>query len=84
MHLKEGKRGEANMQGRPPGSVSRVLQLVAYDHNSSSRGRDVILQFGKLRSGLYALDFTAPFSARVAFAVAMACIETRMCYTVVD
>ncbi|MEW5313911.1 MAG: hypothetical protein WDW38_005443 [Sanguina aurantia] len=60
---------EQSLLGRPPGCATRVLQLVAYDHNSSARGRDVILQFGKLRSGLYALDFTAPFSARVAFAV---------------
>ena len=43
------------------------------------RGSDVLLQFGKMDADSYALDFTYPFSALTAFAVALAAMDTKLC-----
>ncbi len=58
------------------------FQLVSLDHNTDQRGNDLLLQFGKISDDLYALDFAYPLSIHTAFAIALASIDTKLCYTV--
>lgn len=42
----------------------------------------VRLQFGKIQDDVFALDFTYPFTVEHAFALALATIDTKLCYTI--
>lgn len=53
------------------------FQLVRWDLSSQSRGDQTLLQFGKLDSNLYALDFKAPLCVKTAFAIALAATEAK-------
>eukprot|EP00199_Chlamydomonas_sp_CCMP681_P000429 CAMPEP_0119106018 /NCGR_PEP_ID=MMETSP1180-20130426/3825_1 /TAXON_ID=3052 ORGANISM="Chlamydomonas cf sp, Strain CCMP681" /NCGR_SAMPLE_ID=MMETSP1180 /ASSEMBLY_ACC=CAM_ASM_000741 /LENGTH=479 /DNA_ID=CAMNT_0007091235 /DNA_START=42 /DNA_END=1481 /DNA_ORIENTATION=+ len=68
-------------QGRVKEASVKNFQLVAWDHNTDCTGGDVLLQFGKVEKETYALDFSYPLNAELAFAVALASIDTKLCYT---
>lgn len=40
------------------------------------------MQFGKIRDDVFALDFAYPLSAVQAFALALASIDSKLCYAV--
>jgi hypothetical protein len=68
--------------GRVKEKSVKNFQLVTWDHRNDSTGTDIILQFGKVENDLYALDFAYPFSIHTAFSVALASLDTKLCYTV--
>ncbi len=71
-----------DFQGRVREASVKNFQLVSWDHNSDRCGGELLLQFGKMDEDVYALDFTYPFNVEVAFAVALASIDTKLCYTI--
>lgn len=58
------------------------FQLVAWEHNTDQKGADLLLQFGKIKDEVYALDFAYPLCAQSAFAIALASIDSKLCYAV--
>ncbi len=70
-----------DFKGRVKEASVKNFQLVHWDHNADRRGGEVMLQFGKIEDDLYALDFTYPMNVEVAFAVALASIDTKLCYS---
>lgn len=60
------------------------FQLVGWDHSQGSdgQGNDLLLQFGRIDSQHFALDFAYPLSLHSAFAVALASIDSKLCYTI--
>ncbi len=71
-----------DFQGRVREASVKNFQLVAYDHNADRAGGELLLQFGKMEEDVYALDFTYPFNVEAAFAVALASVDTKLCYTI--
>lgn len=71
-----------DFKGRVKEASVKNFQLVHWDHNTDRRGPDVMLQFGKIEDDLYALDFAYPMNIEVAFAIALASIDTKLCYAV--
>lgn len=71
-----------DFQGRVKEASVKNFQLVAWDHNTDRRGGDLLMQFGKANSDTYIVDFTYPLSIELAFAIALASIDTKLCYTV--
>ena len=56
------------------------MQLVTWDHNTDRKGVELILQFGKIKEDIFALDFAYPLSALQAFGLALASIDSKLCY----
>ena len=71
-----------DFQGRVKEASVKNFQLVAWDHNTDRRGGDLLMQFGRADSDTYIVDFTYPLSIELAFAIALASIDTKLCYTV--
>ena len=67
--------------GRVKEASVKNFQLVAWDAAADRRGGDLLLQFGKMGDDTYALDFAYPLSIHSAFAIALASIDTKLCYT---
>ena len=44
--------------------------------------RQLLVQFGRADGDRFALDFAYPMSAHVAFATALASIDTKLCYAI--
>ncbi|GAX73981.1 hypothetical protein CEUSTIGMA_g1431.t1 [Chlamydomonas eustigma] len=70
-----------DFHGRVKAPSVKNFQLVAWNHNSDKKGGDLLLQFGKIEEDLYALDFAYPMTVHSAFAIALASIDTKLCYT---
>ncbi|KAL6764994.1 tubby C-terminal-like domain-containing protein [Haematococcus lacustris] len=70
-----------DFHGRVKEASVKNFQLVHWDHNTDRKGADLMLQFGKVEDDVYALDFAYPLNAEMAFAVALASIDTKLCYT---
>lgn len=68
--------------GRVKEASVKNLQLVSWNHNTDRQGADILLQFGKIDSTTYALDFAYPMSIETAFAVALASLDTKLCCAV--
>lgn len=71
-----------DFQGRVKEASVKNFQLVSWDHNTDKTGAELLLQFGKQGDDVYALDFTYPFNIELAFSVALASIDTKLCYTI--
>lgn len=69
-----------DFHGRVKASSVKNFQLVAWDHNSDARGSELLLQFGKIDETTYALDFGYPLTAKRAFAIALASLDTKLAY----
>lgn len=69
-----------DFHGRVKASSVKNFQLVAWDHNSDTRGNELLLQFGKVDDTIYALDFGYPLTAKRAFAIALASLDTKLAY----
>ncbi len=71
-----------DFHGRVRASSVKNFQLVHWDHNTDRKGSDLVLQFGKVEEGSedFALDFTYPLSIQKAFAIALASIDSKLCY----
>jgi hypothetical protein len=70
-----------DFHGRVKEASVKNFQLVAWDHTTDRKGGDVLLQFGKMSDDVFALDFAYPLSIHSAFAIALASIDTKLCYT---
>ena len=66
--------------GRIKEASVKNFQLVAWDHRSGGLEGPVALQFGKVSSDSFVLDFGFPFSLHTAFAVALASLDSKLCY----
>ena len=71
-----------DFKGRVKEASVKNFQLVVWDHNTDLRGSDLVLQFGKIDNDTYALDFAYPLNVVTAFSVALASIDTKLCYTI--
>ena len=71
-----------DFNGRVKEASVKNFQLVAWDHTTDRKGGDLLLQFGKMSDDTFALDFAYPLSIHTAFAIALASIDTKLCYTV--
>ncbi|KAI8474342.1 MAG: tubby C-terminal-like domain-containing protein [Monoraphidium minutum] len=71
-----------DFRGRVTKASTKNFQLVHWDHNSGSLGRELVLQFGKRGGGEYALDFAWPLSALQAFALALTSFDSKLCYAI--
>eukprot|EP00798_Chlamydomonas_sp_ICE-L_P021701 gene21701-28725_t len=71
-----------DFKGRVKEGSVKNFQLVHWDHSTDRKGSNVTLQFGKIEEDLYALDFSYPFNMEVAFAIAIASIDTKLCYSI--
>ena len=71
-----------DFKGRVREPSVKNFQLVTWDHNSDRKGVELILQFGKIRDDVFALDFAYPLSSVQAFALALASIDSKLCYAV--
>ena len=56
------------------------MQLVCWDHSTSTPGSQVVLQFGKVGDDRYVLDFAYPLSVKTAFGIALSKLDTKLCY----
>ncbi|KAG1662641.1 hypothetical protein FOA52_009626 [Chlamydomonas sp. UWO 241] len=69
-----------DFQGRVKEFSVKNFQLVSWDHDTGERGSETLLQFGKAGEDLFILDFAYPLSIKTAFAVALANVDTKLCY----
>ncbi|PNH02415.1 Tubby [Tetrabaena socialis] len=71
-----------DFHGRVRAASVKNFQLVHWDHNTDRKGSDLVLQFGKAEEGCddFALDFTYPLSLAKAFSIALASIDSKLCY----
>ena len=67
-----------DFNGRVTETSVKNFQLVAWER----KGGDLLMQFGKMSSDTFALDFAYPLTVHTAFAIALASIDTKLCYTV--
>eukprot|EP00197_Chlamydomonas_leiostraca_P007276 CAMPEP_0202868270 /NCGR_PEP_ID=MMETSP1391-20130828/10614_1 /ASSEMBLY_ACC=CAM_ASM_000867 /TAXON_ID=1034604 /ORGANISM="Chlamydomonas leiostraca, Strain SAG 11-49" /LENGTH=428 /DNA_ID=CAMNT_0049548413 /DNA_START=313 /DNA_END=1599 /DNA_ORIENTATION=- len=70
-----------DFHGRVKEASVKNFQLVHWDHNTDRKGADIVLQFGKMEEDTYTLDFAYPLSVEAAFSIALASIDTKLCYT---
>eukprot|EP00798_Chlamydomonas_sp_ICE-L_P006895 gene6895-30873_t len=70
-----------DFKGRVKEASVKNFQLVHWDHVSDQRGSGVALQFGKIADDVYALDFQYPMNIHLAFSIALASIDTKLCYS---
>lgn len=70
-----------DFHGRVREASVKNFQLVHWDHNTDRQGSNVVLQFGKIEEDCYALDFTYPLTIEMAFSIALASLDTKLCYT---
>eukprot|EP00798_Chlamydomonas_sp_ICE-L_P001157 gene1157-3961_t len=78
----QNKAFTLDFKGRVKEASVKNFQLVHWDHHTDRRGSEVALQFGKIEDDLYALDFTYPFNTEIAFSIALASIDTKLCYSI--
>lgn len=78
----EAKGFTLDFEGRVREPSVKNFQLVAWDHNTGRQGKDVLLQFGKLDSTTFILDFAFPLSVQTAFGLALSSIDTKLCCAV--
>lgn len=71
-----------DFHGRVKEASVKNFQLVHWDHNTDRKGADLVLQFGKAEDDVYALDFAYPLCIEHAFSIALASIDTKLCYTI--
>eukprot|EP00195_Chlamydomonas_chlamydogama_P011442 CAMPEP_0202901248 /NCGR_PEP_ID=MMETSP1392-20130828/14147_1 /ASSEMBLY_ACC=CAM_ASM_000868 /TAXON_ID=225041 /ORGANISM="Chlamydomonas chlamydogama, Strain SAG 11-48b" /LENGTH=473 /DNA_ID=CAMNT_0049587785 /DNA_START=24 /DNA_END=1445 /DNA_ORIENTATION=+ len=71
-----------DFKGRVKEASVKNFQLVHWDHNTDRKGADLVLQFGKIEEDLYALDFAYPLNVETAFSIALASIDTKLCYAI--
>lgn len=73
-----------DFHGRVKEASVKNFQLVGWDHSQGAdgQGNDLLLQFGRMDSQHYALDFAYPMSLHSAFAVALASIDSKLCYSI--
>lgn len=73
-----------DFHGRVKEASVKNFQLVGWDHSQGleGQGNDLLLQFGRVDSQHYALDFAYPMCLHSAFAVALASIDTKLCYSI--
>ncbi|KAG1679423.1 hypothetical protein FOA52_007715 [Chlamydomonas sp. UWO 241] len=57
------------------------LQLVSWGFNVGTCDARVLLQLCKIGDDTFALDFASPLSPLSAFAVALASVDTKLCYS---
>ncbi len=62
-------------------SSTKNAQLVNWEYTSGLHGQEVIFQLGKIANDTYALDFAFPLTIMNAFSIALACMDTKLCYT---
>lgn len=70
-----------DFKGRVKEASVKNFQLVHWDHTRDQKGAQVALQFGKVEEDQYVLDFSYPLNVELAFAIALASIDTKLCYT---
>lgn len=69
-----------DFHGRVKVASMKNFQLVTWDHHRDQKGTDLILSFGKIKEDVYALDFAFPLCAQGAFAIALASMDSKLCF----